>query len=270
MRKLWDSPLSKGDIVSIAEPLAYVAEHKVLMQGPVPGDHDLKDQLRTALRVGTPQALDDLQQIVCKTAAGLAALHHSGARHGEMVTWEDELAEIRGEIDKLSAIFPWFAGAVAPLLARLEALAGKLPAEPLLPAHGSFRPQQVLIDGGNVSFIDFDGFCLAEPALDIALFRATTKEIGINTSPAEKQKTFEYPSEAARLERLAQLDAICDNFLDEYERLAPVSRQRVALWETLYLLTVVLRCWTKVKPHQLSNAVLMLKSQLSTSGLLAE
>ena len=34
------------------------------------------------------------------------------------------------------------------------------------------------------------------------------------------------------------------------------------------LLTVVLRCWSKVKPHQLSNAVLLLESQLSASGLL--
>jgi aminoglycoside phosphotransferase (APT) family kinase protein len=270
MRKLWESPLSKGDIVSIAEPLAYVAEQKVLVQGPVHGDHDLKDQLRTALRAGTPQALDDLQQLVRKAAAGLAALHQSGARHGETLTWEDELAEIRGEIDKLSAIFPWFAAAVAPLLARLEALASTHPAEPALPAHRSFRPQQVLIQGDQIGFIDFDGFCLAEPALDIALFRATAKEFGINTSPSDKQKEFEYPSEQARQARLAELDAICDRFLAEYERQAPISRQRVALWEALDLLTVVLRCWTKVKPHQLSNAVLMLESQLSTSGLLAE
>jgi aminoglycoside phosphotransferase (APT) family kinase protein len=270
MRKLWDSPLSNGDIVSIAEPLAYVAEQKVLVQGPVHGDHDLKDQLRTALRAGRPQALDDLLQIVRKTAAGLAALHHSGARHGETLTWEDELAEIREEIDKLSAIFPWFAGAVAPLLARLEALASTHPAEPALPAHRSFRPQQVLIQGDQIGFIDFDGFCLAEPALDIALFRATAKEFGINTSPSDKQKEFDYPSEQARLARLTEMDAICDGFLAEYERHAPISRQRVALWEALDLLTVVLRCWTKVKPHQLSNAVLMLESQLSTSGLLAE
>ncbi|MDQ2998293.1 MAG: hypothetical protein M3R61_14745, partial [Chloroflexota bacterium] len=131
-----------------------------------------------------------------------------------------------------------------------------------------FRPQQVLLDQGNVGFIDFDGFCLAEPALDIALFRSTIKEIGINTSPSDKQKEFDYPSEQARQSRLTELNAICDIFLDEYARLAPISRQRVALWEALDLLTVLLRCWSKVKPHQLSNAVLLLESQLSTSKLL--
>jgi hypothetical protein len=270
MRKLWDSPLSKGDIVSIAEPLAYIPEQKVLVQGPVHGQQDLKDLLRAALRAGTAEAIDELHQIVRKTAAGLAALHQSGARHGETRTWADELAEIRVEVDKLGAVFPWFAEAALPLLARLESVAAEHPAESALPAHHSFRPQQVRIHQGRVGFIDFDGFGLAEPALDVALLRATAREFGINTSPSEKQKEFEYPSAAARRERLAQLDTLCEIFLAEYQQRAPVSRQRVALWEALDLLTVVLRCWTKVKPHQLSNAIALLEQHLSSSGLLSE
>ena len=268
MRALWNSPLSKGDLVRIAEPLAYDPEHRVLIQGPVPGAGDLKDLLRATLRAHSPAATDELHTIIRKTAAGLAAMHHSGARHGEIITWEDELAEIRGELAKLRASIPWFADAVEPLLTQLETASAAYPADPTLPAHRSFRPQQVLIDHGNIGFIDFDGFCLAEPALDIALFRSTIKEMGINTSPSDKQKEFEYPSQQARLDRLSELNTICDIFLDEYARIAPISQQRVALWEALDLLTVVLRCWSKAKPHQLSNAVLLLESQLSASGLL--
>jgi aminoglycoside phosphotransferase (APT) family kinase protein len=267
MRALWASPLSKGDVVAIAEPLAYIPEHKVLVQGPVRGEQDLKDLLRSALRAGTAEALDELHRYTRKTAAGLAALHHSGARHGQTIAWDDELAEIREEIEKLGAVFPWFTEAMTPLLAHLVSSAAAHPAEPSLPAHHSFRPQQVLLGQGQIGFIDFDGFGLAEPALDIALFRATVKEMGINTSPSDKQKEFEYPDEAARLARLAQLDTICEVFLAEYGRLAPVSRQRVALWEALYLLTVVLRCWTKVKPHQLSNAMLLLEQHLRENSL---
>jgi aminoglycoside phosphotransferase (APT) family kinase protein len=270
MRKLWESPLLHSDVVAIAEPLAYVHEHKVLVQGPVRGTGDLKDLLRATLRADSPDALEELHALTRKTAAGLVALHHSGARHGETLTWEDELAEIRGELNQLSASIPWFASAIEPLLAQLEADSAATPAEAMLPAHRSFRPQQVLLDHGNIGFIDFDGFCLAEPALDIALFRATIKEIGINTAPAEKQKEFNYPSEQARLARLTELNTICDIFLDEYARLAPISRQRVALWEALDLLTVLLHCWSKVKPHQLSNAILLLGSQLSASVLPAE
>jgi len=150
---------------------------QLLVQGPVRGDHDLKDALRIALRAGTSEALDELHQIIGKTGAGLAALHHCGARHGETINWEDEFAELRGELEKLSAVLPWLADAAMPLLIRLKALAGETAAEPALPSHRSFRPQQVLIHQGNIGFIDFDGFCLAEPALDIALFRATIKEM---------------------------------------------------------------------------------------------
>lgn len=270
MSKMWASPLSKGDVVAIAEPLAYVPEQKILVQGPVRGDRSYKDLLRSALRDGSAAALGELDAITRKIAAGLVALHHCGARHGETVTWEDELAEIRGEVDKLGVADPRIRSAAEPLLARLEALATAHPAEPTLPAHRSFRPQQVQIDGGAIGFIDFDGYCLAEPALDIALFRATVKEMGINTSPSDKQKEFEYASEAERAARLAQLDTICETFLAEYQRLAPISRQRVALWEALDLLTVVLRCWSKVKPHQIGNAMLMLESQLNASGLFIE
>jgi aminoglycoside phosphotransferase (APT) family kinase protein len=270
MRKLWDSPLSKGDIVSIAEPLAYIPEHKVLVQGPVHGDQDLKDLLRASLRAGTAEAIEELHQIVRKTAAGLAALHQSGARHGETRTWEDELAEIREEIDKLSTVVPWFAEATMPLLARLASIAAEHPAEPTVPTHHSFRPQQVRIHGQQIGFIDFDGFGLAEPALDVALLRATAREFGINTSPSEKQKEFEYTNETARLARLVQMDTLCEIFLAEYQQHTPVSRRRVVLWEALYLLTVVLRCWTKVKPHQLSNAIALLEQYLHTSELQSE
>jgi aminoglycoside phosphotransferase (APT) family kinase protein len=268
MSKLWASPLSTSEVVSIAEPLAYVPEHKVLVQGPVRGSKDLKDLLQETLRANTPQASAELFDITRKTAAGLAALHQSGARHGETVTWEDELDEIRGEVDKLRAVFPWFADTIDPLLARLAVLASQTPAESTLPAHRSFRPQQVLIDEDRIGFIDFDGFCLAEPALDIALFRATVREFGINTSPSHKQKVFVYPNDQARRDRLAAMDDLCDSFLAEYERHASVSRQRVALWEALDLLTSVLRCWTKVKPHQLDNAMLMLESQLKADKLI--
>ena len=267
MHKLWASPLSRGDVVAIAEPLAYAPEHKLLIQGPVRGDRDLKDALQVALRAARPEPLAELRELVRKTGAGLAALHHSGARHGETVTWEDEFAEISGEVARVGAVIPEFAEAITPLLAQLEALSAATPAEPTLPAHRSFRPQQVLLDRDRIGFIDFDGFCLAEPALDIALFRATVKEMGINTSPSVARKEFVYGSVDDRLARARALDALCEDFLEEYERCAAVSRQRVALWEALDLLTVALRCWTKVKPHQLANAMLLLEEHLHGMGL---
>ena len=69
------------------------------------------------------------------------------------------------------------------------------------------------------------------------------------------------------LEMLSELDGLCDLFLDEYERMAPVSRERVALWETLYLLENVLNTWEKVRPEYLPGAMALFEHHLQQSRL---
>ncbi|MGH2787841.1 MAG: ABC transporter transmembrane domain-containing protein [Actinomycetota bacterium] len=70
------------------------------------------------------------------------------------------------------------AGAVVPdLTLRLEALVERLkasiPAEgALVPAHGDFHVDQLLVDDERIAVIDFDGMCSAPAALDIATYAA--------------------------------------------------------------------------------------------------
>ena len=66
---------------------------------------------------------------------------------------------------------------------------------------------------------------------------------------------------------LDRLDTICETFLAEYEQHALVSRQRVALWQALDLLSLVLTCWTKVKPVRLGNTLAMIERHLHGMGL---
>jgi hypothetical protein len=63
------------------------------------------------------------------------------------------------------------------------------------------------------------------------------------------------------------VDALCDTFLARYESRRPVSHERVALYETLDLLTVVLHSWTKVKPSRLRHGLLLLDRHLARLGL---
>jgi hypothetical protein len=268
MRALWASPLSRGDVVMIAEPLAFLPDLNVLVQGSIAHESTLKDLIRSALREGTPAAMSELTDMMRKTARGLAALHRSGAHYGEATSWEDELAEGQEVTAQLSAAAPTLAGAAAPLLARLEALAKACPADPLAPTHGSFRPGQVLISQNTIGFIDFDGFGQAEPALDLALFLSSTKNIGLSEPHEEESNDDDDaldPAERSAL--LAGLDVVCEAFLAEYEQWAPVSRQRVVLWETLALLSLVLTCWTKIKPVRLSNTIFMLERHVYSNGL---
>jgi hypothetical protein len=43
------------------------------------------------------------------------------------------------------------------------------------------------------------------------------------------------------------MDELCDDFLAAYVRHAPVTAERVALWESTDLLTALLHAWTKVR-----------------------
>lgn len=258
MRALWDSPLSQGDVLTIAEPLAYIPDLKVLVQGPIPEEQTLEDLLKSALRAGTPEAMAELGEYMRKTAAGLAALHQSGVSYGETITWEDELAEVREVIGRLAVPIPRLADAATPLLTHLETLAALHPADPALPAHRAFRPAQVLLYKGKIGFIDFDGFGRAEPALDLSRFLRKTRALGLDAAKVD-------PDSAAGLARLTQMEAICEDFLQEYEARVRVSRQRIALWETLDLLTLVLYCWTKIEPERLKTNMLLLERHLQVS-----
>src|SRR5919204_1093980 len=116
MRALWDSPLARSEKVRIAEPLAYLPDLKVLVQGPVREEQTLSDLLRGALRSGTPEAMATLREYLRKTAVGLAALHHSGVRWGTAWSWADELANVRKQSERLPRVVPHLAGAAGPLL----------------------------------------------------------------------------------------------------------------------------------------------------------
>jgi aminoglycoside phosphotransferase (APT) family kinase protein len=188
-------------------------------------------------------------------------------QYGEPSTWADAFAEVHETIGQLGAVFPQLGEAAAPLLARLDALDQARPADPLAPAHGSFRPAQVLLYQGEVAFIDFDSFCQAEPALDLALFLSATRNVGLSEPHEEESSEDDDALDPQTREALLdELDAICEEFLAEYERHAPVSRERVALWETLDLLDLVLTCWTKIKPVRLSNTLAMLERHLRALG----
>ncbi|MFL5803281.1 MAG: hypothetical protein ACJ8CR_16270, partial [Roseiflexaceae bacterium] len=74
-------------------------------------------------------------------------------------------------------------------------------------------------------------------------------------------------SREARLARLDQMVAIGEVFLSEYESLAPITRQRVALWEAMEFLRDALHTWTKAKPTGADNDMLILEHHLRGMGL---
>jgi Ser/Thr protein kinase RdoA (MazF antagonist) len=260
MRALWESPVATDGTVTLAEPIAYLPEERVLVQGPVPEERTLKDLARDALIQavggGPTDALDELREMLDRTAVALAALHGSGARYGREATWDEELAEVRGVVARLAVSVPPIGTAADPLLRRLEELHAAAPADPLVSAHHDFRPAQVLLHDGRIGFIDFDGACRAEPALDLGRFRAKLRDIGISAFPTS---SADGAGDGALDRYLALLDELCDDFLAAYLRRAPVTAERVVLWETTDLLTALLHAWTKVRTARVTPRLTLLR-----------
>jgi hypothetical protein len=263
MTALWRSDLARGEHVLLAEPLGYLPEERVLLQGPVPEDRTLKELARLAFEQMDPNLLQDLRTELRRTAVALAALHSSGARYSRTVDWTDWLAETREMLDRLSQTVPELRDAGDPLIDRLEALGLATVPDPAVSAHHDFRPAQVLLARGRLAFIDFDGAAMAEPGLDLGRFRGKLRDIGVTALAASLEG---YRPDLLE-DRLALLDDLCDLFLDEYREHAPVAPERVVLWETIDLLMALLHTWSKVRLLRVEPRFAILRHQLQTADL---
>ncbi len=268
MKALWESPLGSSPSVTVAEPLAYVPEKKVLIQGPIREEQTLKDLETDAIRSGSPEQMQSLREAMLKTARGLAELHRSRVEIGRAWAWENEREEVRGQADRLGEAIPELAFALNPLFDRLTRLAQTLPADPLVPSHGTFRPAQVLLSQGKIGFIDFDSFCQSEPSLDLGLFLGTFMSIGLTAFVGSSRKEgSERVNPGAIAGVYRQLAAVRSEFLEEYKKWVPVSPQRVALWETLVILMLVLHCWIKVRDWELDPHIYLVEQLCKMNGI---
>jgi hypothetical protein len=100
--------------------------------------------------------------------------------------------------------------------------------EPLVPSHGGARHKQTVGNERTLTFVDWDGFCLASPALDPATFLARLRQAPIAS-----------PGGAPALERLA--DAFRARFLARVPAAAPV----LPLYEALVLAGQSLRSFRR-------------------------
>ena len=258
MTALWSSPLRFSSTVRIAEPLAFLPEINVVLQELVPGNISLKDHLKQAFAAGVAPGVAALTELVRKSGRGLAELHTCRAAAGPDVTLDDQIAAVRAAVTQLDTALADSSAAIEPLVQELERAAAEIPAAPLVPTHRSFRPAQILLDGEDIAFLDFDGYCRAEPGLDLALFRTTLVDLCLRALEADD----EAPSAEVQRERQAQLDSLCGSFLAGYEEVAPVDRERLALWDAVTSAKDIVDCWRKVKFEHLDRRMEFLRQRL--------
>jgi len=242
--------------VRLARPLAYMPELRLSVQEHIDHVCTYKDLFHIAFNDGT-DAWDTLLHTTRLTAAGLAGVHTSGCGFGEPVTLGDELAVLREKQARLAGVMPGPANELTSQVPdRLGAADAACRPDPLRPAHHSFRAAQVLVTDRGVAFIDFDKLCQAEPASDIALFLTKLRHTAVN----------KVLSEGSARSSQAKLDALRTVFLEEYRRHAPVSEERLALWEAVELTSLVLGAAKHVNPIWIETCSGMLQSHLTACG----
>jgi aminoglycoside phosphotransferase (APT) family kinase protein len=91
---------------------------------------------------------------------------------------------------------------MAELSREIARRAADLPAHRESFLHGSASAKQLLVDGGRMGVLDFDGARRGDPAIDVGTFMASLRKYGTRWAPP------------VRLRELAEL------FLEEYGRLA--------------------------------------------------
>lgn len=162
MRHLWDAAATSGISFGMAEPLAYLPEIGMVLQSRVPGR-----------RLADFGMNEDLSAAVRGVAVNLAALHGLTVSAGEKTGLDDHIHKYcHPGPEVLMASCPESARLVESLLA---GLAGdeSLRQAPVCPVHGDLNLAQIFADETRAWFIDFDGFCLSYPALDLGNFLVT-------------------------------------------------------------------------------------------------
>jgi aminoglycoside phosphotransferase (APT) family kinase protein len=163
---------------------------------------------RSGLHVVHPGATDAFE-VVRRSARALAELHTSDLDTGELTTRTG--ADEAGKAAKRATLIEGYVPELAPEVRRTagelcDALAA-LPSDTLRPGHGSYKLSQLLVRAGEVFLVDFDQFCLADPALDVGYFLAYLRPAGLWYRRNGRRAWFEAAADAFRsayLERLAE------------------------------------------------------------------
>ena len=222
----------RSDSLRIPEPLGYDAERRMLVMAEVPGGRDLAQWIHCIENEKPLPPGVDLQRLercLLAAARALSTLQRSRVEPSARRTYQDALAPLRKDCallrgDANAPLSPLAARALA-LVQRLESLAPL--EECLVPSHGGCKHKQTIGDEHGLAFVDWDGFCLADPALDAATFLARLRLEPVTTG------------RGMELERLAQ------SFRSVFCSLSPGAARHLALYEGLVLTEQMLRSFRR-------------------------
>jgi hypothetical protein len=159
MQALWDVPARASGELLLAQPIAYLPDHDLLLQTELPGRVISGDRLAEEYTQGAVAA-----------AVALSHVHHSRIAIGREHRLEDEIERIKRSYREFQLTAPRCYLLLRDLIHHIEVRAGKVPAEERVPSHGDFKYNQFVHQDGRFGVVDFEYFCQAEPSFDLGKF----------------------------------------------------------------------------------------------------
>jgi hypothetical protein len=220
----------------IARPLA------VLQTIPLVLSEDLgaaRDATATVAGTDVIRAANQRSDEAIRLAAhALAQLHTSGvaAEDTTVRTGPDEATKAAKRAGVLREYAPHLAALTDQVSVALCKRLTALPTDAPRPAHGSYKPSQLLFRAGSVFIVDFDQFCLADPALDVGYFLAYLRPPGLWYGRAVTRSWFQ---NAAATFLSAYCEALAERGVSESTYSEIVSRS--AVYQAALLLKIAAR-----------------------------
>jgi aminoglycoside phosphotransferase (APT) family kinase protein len=224
---------------SIPQPLAYMPELDLLLQEKVHGQPATEIFSKGS---GHEQAL-----AAERCAKWIARFHSTAPTSGPVFVLTPELLE---NWERRLPRWKWsgprarqLMEKAALLLKRLEIAAAKLDGAEMCACHGDYGHQQIILKESCTVTLDWDGFCVAHPSLDIARFIVDLQRLAFRS-----------------LDSLKALDAAIKVFYKTYKAM---SGFQVAKQLPFYKAVTCLRCARKdLKPDSSERAEALLDEGL--------
>lgn len=159
--QLWQSGFSDDDIsgFSVPEPMGFVDELNLCFQRKAKG------------RVASECLhLPEGKKIVEFTAEAAYKLHHAKVEAQRVHALSDELGFLFEKLPLVASMKADWSRRIDRILDALIRLVRNMSESKLSGIHRNYCPDNVFIDDDRLTLLDFDGYCLGDPALDIGTF----------------------------------------------------------------------------------------------------
>lgn len=236
LNTLWNSGFdqSSSDGISVPEPIGVISRFNLWLQKKVPG-----------LPLGEllPESAGTV--LIQRVVKAIHKLHVANVPTKRHHTMEDELRILHERLPQLSQKRPEWSKRIDNLLAACTRLGAVLPPSRECGIHRDFYADQIIVDSDRLYLLDFDLYCMGDPALDIGNFAGHIIE-----------QSLRQPDDASRLMSCEQ--ALVDGFI---ELVGSASRQAVAVYTILTLVRHIHLSTLFPERHQWTSQLLELCEQ---------